>query len=348
MAERTNKGNLKNTSITNAVLIDKRTVKIARYWQKRGIPFYPTDKETRQKQFETFMKVDDKKSLDFPNRAFKTTAIGLNLAWSYHPHAWSVSCKGKVSPYDILTYNKNGTLYLGIRKTLKGEFFAKLSYEDFLTDKGIQSIRTILRRVTGGQMVSNFRPVTASSLYKLFCDPGDTIWDMSCGWGGRLLGSIKAKVNYIGTDPAKVTMKGLKQMVTTFGNKANRYELLVMGSEEYKPKKNSLDFAFTSPPYYDTEKYSKEKTQSYIKFKTLNEWKVGFLKKTFENVYHGLKPNKFMAINVADVKSHYDSFEQDTVDIAMSVGFKLVDTFYLVLPSQQQDSKDEPIFIFKK
>ena len=54
-----------------------------------------------------------------------------------------------------------------------------------------------------------------------------------------------------------------------------------------------------------------------------------------------------MVLNVADVKN-YQSFEKDTVDIAESVGFKLVDTFDYILSSQQSDSKSEPIFVFKK
>jgi hypothetical protein len=83
-------------------------------------------------------------------------------------------------------------------------------------------------------------------------------------------------------------MKGLKQFIKTFGNKAYHYELLTMGSETYRPKKESLDFAFTSPPYFDTEKYSNEKTQSYLKYKNINTWKEKFLRKTFENVYYGL------------------------------------------------------------
>ena len=121
-----------------------------------------------------------------------------------------------------------------------------------------------------------------------------------------------------------------------------------MGSEDYKPKKNSLDFAFTSPPYFDTERYSNEKTQSFLKFTNIESWKDKFLRKTIDNVYRGLKQNKFMALNVADVKNHYDGFEEDTVAIAESVGFKLVDTFDYVLSSQQSDSKSEPIYIFKK
>jgi hypothetical protein len=343
----TSRGNLKSKSITNAVLIDKRTERIVNYWYKQGFPYIETSKKFRKEKFNAFMKVNDRKSLDFNNRIFKFNNAGLALAWSYHPHAFKVRCNDMSSPYD--SFSNKVLLRKGIRKVLIGSFFKKTPYEIMLsqTNKSKEIIRTICRRVTGSQMVSNFRPVTASMIYKLFCDEGDTVWDMSCGWGGRLLASVKAKVNYIGTDPNTKTMKGLKQFITTFGNKDYHYELLIMGSETYRPKKESLDFAFTSPPYFDTEQYSNEKTQSYLKYKNINTWKEKFLRKTIENVYYGLKTNKFCALNVADVKS-YETFEKDTVNIAKSVGFKLVDTFDLVLSSQQGEFKSEPIFIFKK
>ena len=347
MNKLTNRGNLKNKSNSNEVLIDKRAVRIFNYWQKQGFPYYKTDKEFRRNEFDKFMKIDDKSNLDFNNRGFKFHNGGLSLAWSYHPHAFKVQCNNNKSPYDI--FKDKERFSLAIRKALKGSFFQKTSYEDLMSssDKIKERIRGYLRRVSGSQMVSNFRPVTASSLYRLFCDEGDTVWDMSCGWGGRLLASIKSNINYIGTDPNTTTMKGLKEMATTFGREARSYDLQIMGSEEYKPKKNSLDFAFTSPPYFDTEKYSNETTQSYLKYSNINTWKEKFLRKTIANVYYGLRQNKFMALNVADVRN-YQTFEKDTVDIAESVGFKLVDTFDLILSSQQSDSKSEPIFIFKK
>ena len=344
----TSQGNLKSQTITNEVLIDKRTHKIVKYWQKVGFPYIDTAEKFRQDKFDAFMKVDDMKSLDFNNRSFKFNNAGLALAWSYHPHAFEVQCNNQKSPMDV--FNDYDTFSKGIKKTLKGSFFKKRSFEELMTknEQTNEMIRTVLRRVSGAQMVSNFRPVTASALYKLFCEKNDTVWDMSCGWGGRLLASIKAEINYIGTDPNTQTQKGLKEMVTTFGNGAYGYDLLTMGSEEYRPDKNSLDFAFTSPPYFDTEKYSAtETTQSYLKYSNINTWKENFLRKTLENVHYGLKPNKFCAFNVADVKS-YETFEKDTKQIASEVGFKLVDTFDLRLSSQANDYKAEPIFIFKK
>ena len=343
----TNRGNLKSKTITNQVLIDKRTHKIVKYWQKEGFPYINTDKKFRQDNFDAFMRANDEKSFDFNNRVFKFNHAGLSLANSYHPHAFAVRCNDNKCPYDVFTDYE--IFSNGIRKALSGNFFEKRSYEELLvqSEQSKQIIRGILRRVGGSQMVSNFRPVTASMLYKLFCDENDTVWDMSCGWGGRLLASVKAKVNYIGTDPNTQTQKGLGQMIKTFGDRAQNYELFTLGSEEYRPTKNSLDFAFTSPPYFDCEKYSDEKTQSYLKYSNINTWKEQFLRKTIMNVHYGLKPNKFLALNVANVRS-YETFEKDTKTIAKEVGFKLVDTFDLRLSSQQAEFKSEPIFIFKK
>ena len=242
----TSKGNLKSKTITNQVLIDKRTHKIVKYWQKQGFPYYDYDEELRQEKWEAFLKVDDTKSLDFNNRTFKSHTAGLSLCWSYFPSAWGVNCNDLKSPIEV--FNDYKIFSNGIRKTLMGTFLEKHAFEELMTNsnKSKSAIRSIVRRVTGVQMVSNFRPVTASMLYKLFCDEGDTVWDMSCGWGGRFLASIKADVNYIGTDPNSTTQIGLNEIKQTFGSKARTIDLHTLGSEVFRPEKNSLDFAFTS------------------------------------------------------------------------------------------------------
>ena len=67
----TNRGNLKSKTITNAVLLDKRTDKIVRYWRKSGFPYIETSKKFREEKFKSFMKTSDRSSLDFNNRMFK-------------------------------------------------------------------------------------------------------------------------------------------------------------------------------------------------------------------------------------------------------------------------------------
>jgi DNA modification methylase len=131
-------------------------------------------------------------------------------------------------------------------------------------------------------------------------------------------------------------------------------EILCEGSEKYMPHKKSLDLCFTSPPYFDLEKYADEPTQSYIKFNNKEAWVKGFLRPTFENCYYGLKVNKHMLINIADVKGkHNINLEQETVRVAQEVGFKHIGQHQLALSNINLRGKDkkfkyEPIFIFKK
>lgn len=343
----TSQGNLRRKIKINPVILRKNINVVFNHWRERGFPYYSTNKKFRDNEFKKFMKVDDFKSVDYRLRLLKSNISGLTLAWSYFKNAMEVRCNENHSP--IESFNDDRIFKIGIRKILEGVFFKKCSVKELTAKNRManQNILSLLRRVSGSQMVSNFRCVTASVLYKIFAKKNKTVWDMSCGWGGRLFGAIKSKVNYIGTEPAKETYNNLQNIIKDYGNKNNRYKIYCCGSEEFKPKKESLDFAFTSPPYFDCEKYSNDKNQSYLKFKSQRSWKYGFLKKTLQNVHHGLKKNHFTAINIANVKS-YQSLENDTKSVAEEVGLKLVDTWKLQLSSQQEEFKTEPIFIFKK
>ena len=54
--------------------------------------------------------------------------------------------------------------------------------------------------------------------------------------------------------------------------------------------------------------------QSYKKYPTKEEWLNGFLRTTFENCFYGLKKGKYMAINIANVKS-FPNLEKETIKI---------------------------------
>ena len=132
-----------------------------------------------------------------------------------------------------------------------------------------------------------------------------------------------------------------------YGNFNNKYKLLKQGSESFLLDQPILDFAFTSPPYFDWEQYDDDESQSYLKWSHLQDWKLGFLFTTLNNAYRGLKQGKYCAINVANTK-HYPTFEDDTRECAEKVGFTWVKTYKLQLSSQEQGSKWEPVFLFQK
>ncbi len=208
--------------------------------------------------------------------------------------------------------------------------------------------RQCLKLYQGSQGVSNFRPTAAKVIYEKF--GGDVVWDMSCGWGGRLLGFLASSntKQYIGTEPSSKTYDGLLKIKKDFSYLGKQVNIYKLGSEEYKPLKESLDLCFTSPPYFDTEKYSDEETQSYVKFPTQDNWVNGFLKKTIENCYNGLKENKYMLINIANTPK-YKFIEEETVRISKELGFVQEDTVQLTLSSVMGAGyKYEPIFVFRK
>ena len=315
------------------------TKKIFNYYRETGFPYYPTDMETRQKDFKKLISYD--RSMLFENDVVKQTMHGLALAWSYFPHAFNVRCGNKITPFEAFM---NDEIFMGV-------IHKRLKMGTYISDSGI---RKMLKIYTGVQGVSNFRPTAAAAIYDTFAKNG-VVWDMSGGWGGRLLGAIISGVDtYITTEPSALTSAGLYELAKDFAPKNMKWEILRNGSEEYLPDKKSLDLCFTSPPYFDLEKYADEDTQSYIKFNTKDAWIEGFLRPTFKNCHYGLKDDGVMIINIADVKGKQNiNLEEKTVQVAEEVGFRLIKKAELALSNINLRGKDvkfkyEPIFIFIK
>ena len=198
------------------------------------------------------------------------------------------------------------------------------------------------------QTVSNFRPTAAKYIYETYGGDG-VVWDMCAGWGGRLLGALSSNrvKKYIGTEPSTKTFEGLNKIKEEFSYLGKEVELHCLGSEVFKPTEQ-VDLCFTSPPYFDTEKYADEPTQSYIKFPTGDKWMNEFIRKTMENCYYGLKKNCYMLINIANTPKH-KFIEDGTIRVAEEIGFIHENTLQLTLSSIMGSGyKYEPIFVFKK
>lgn len=306
---------------------------VFKYYRQHGFPYYPTDKITRDKNFDKFITYN---GVVLENKKLKQTMHGLNLAWSYFPHMWEIQCNGLKTPMDLFNDDE----------MLKAVISKRMRMGDNMSDAGL---RKMLKIYTGTQCVSNFRPTSAKALYDEFA-PDGVVYDMCCGFGGRLLGFIGSKAKtYIGTEPSSKTFDGLNNLKKDYGSNKD-IQLYKCGSEDFTfQKDNSVDFCFTSPPYFDCEHYSDEGTQSYIKFNTKQSWINGYLKQTFDNCYRMLKPNKFMAINIANVKSFKD-LEENTIQTAITAGFEYTDKYFYCLSSlsHKSDFKYEPVFLFKK
>ena len=325
--------------------LENFATKIFIHYRETGFPYYPTDMENRKKDFESLMKYDFRTL--FAGSAIMQSMHGLGLAWSYFPHSFNIKSNDKMTPYEAFM---NDEIFMKVIRK-------RLQMGTYVSDSGI---RKMLKIYTGVQGVSNFRPTAAACIYNRFAR-GGAVWDMSGGWGGRLLGAIAGAITggvntYIATEPCHETRLGLQAMAHDFAEKRIWYDIVESGSEVFRPQKNSLDLCFTSPPYFDLEKYSNEPTQSYVKFNTKEAWIDGFLRPTFNNCHYGLKKDGYMLINIADVKGkHNINLEWETVNVALDEGFLLVDEYQLALSnlhlkdnSKNFNYKYEPIYVFKK
>lgn len=189
-------------------------------------------------------------------------------------------------------------------------------------DITLKTIRTgfIVQR----NKVSWFKPSWASHIYSKFIDnsiSSPVVWDPSIGFSARMLGfsALYDSGYYIGTDPAKLTFNDAVQISNEISAlKHNlKFELINVGSEcELGIKDESVDLVFTSPPYFDTEKYFNEDGQCWKDFSSYDLWLKKYLMKTFMNAYSCLKNKSKMIINISK------KYENDVILVATNCGFK--------------------------
>lgn len=149
-------------------------------------------------------------------------------------------------------------------KDLVASFLARTRYnEKFFPENAptIKKIETALR--VGGKGVaskpSNFPLKTVDMILEKY-NVNNYWYDFSCGWGDRLMGALKNKCNYLGTDPNYMLCDRLKKLAVDYKetNELNRgiIQIRCQGSEEFVPEwENKVGLAFSSPPYFYLEDY---------------------------------------------------------------------------------------------
>lgn len=301
------------------------------HYRETGYPYYQVNID------EELSRLKKSGNANLDGKIIRQKMAGLSLAWSYHPHAVGVRNGDSLSPLEV--FNDDVLFRKCIEKRVK--------YGDNISDA---AIRKSLRKY-GGLGVSNFRPTSASAIYDYFS--AKTVWDMSGGYGGRMLGAwLSSSVKeYVATEPCTETYQGLCRMAKDLKSENKQFIVHQVGSENFKTDQK-FDLCFTSPPYFNQERYSNEPTQSYIKYPTYNEWIQGFLKLTIRNCYQYLLSDGRMVFNIANTKS-CPQLESDFLKVSSECGFVLEDTLLLELSAREHYSKDksfkyEPVFVLRK
>ena len=181
------------------------------------------------------------------------------------------------------------------------------SLEKVLTKVDLQSIRmaTTLRKYVASQ----FKPSIAKGFYDYF--KSVNVLDFSAGWGDRLAGFYcgESTKSFVGIDPNTNNHPNYQKQVEfykkhqTFFEEPKEVELICSPAEDvdFTKYENHFDTIFTSPPYFNVEKYSDEDTQSYIRYKDIGSWNKDFLHFTLDKLIFTLKKDGVIAINISDV-----------------------------------------------
>ena len=181
------------------------------------------------------------------------------------------------------------------------------SLEKVLTKVDLQSIRmaTTLRKYVASQ----FKPSIAKGFYDYF--KSVNVLDFSAGWGDRLAGFYcgESTKSFVGIDPNTNNHPNYQKQVEfykkhqTLFEEPKEVELICSPAEDvdFTKYENHFDTIFTSPPYFNVEKYSDEDTQSYIRYKDIDSWNKDFLHFTLDKLIFTLKKDGILAINISDV-----------------------------------------------
>lgn len=235
-----------------------------------------------------------------------------------------------------------------LRQALNKEknYRTKANKSLLLTKSSIRSL--MLKR---GETPGNFSPSVAKYIFTKY--KGDSnhpiILDFCAGFGGRLFGAwgTKGPLTYIGIEPNTETYNGLVNLKQYLENQwdslesPNKIDLInsPMEDVDYTRYENKIDLIFTSPPYFDTEKYGGEDTQSYKRYPTYSEWKGKFLKELVNIAWKILKENGILAISLKNTKNY--AIYDDLKLICEGYNFSLIKEYDLCMgnPGYQKGNK---------
>ncbi len=194
-------------------------------------------------------------------------------------------------------------------KTIVRAFF---TLDKVLTDVNINTLKMAMN--LRKYVASQFKPNVAKALYDYF--KSENILDFSAGWGDRFAAFYAGDYtkHYVGVDPNLnnhqnyLLQEEYYKTNQTFFESEKKATFIAQPAEDvdYSEYENYFDTIFTSPPYFNTERYSNHDTQSYVRYKKIDDWNTNFLHKALDKMIPTLKRGGILVVNISDVFSAPD------------------------------------------
>jgi hypothetical protein len=316
------------------------------YWRAKGFPYFRLSKAEIQREFVHVLGHDWGRV--FRDGDLISSNAGLRLANAYQHGMWRAKVSRYLSPMDV--FRDDALLRSALKRALTiwpSRYGANAS-----------SLRRMLKTYPGAASVSNYRPAIARAVITKYSPEGGAVVDFAAGYGGRLLGALATDRSYLGIEPNRRQIAGYERMQRAVG--AQRFDLpnteFVHGAaEECLPalRSRSADLVFSSPPFFDWEKYSKGTMQSCRRYPNYPEWHSRFLLPIISDSHRILRRSGFLVVNVTNSNRRPSPIEVRA--LAEHCGFSLKETYAMVFPKvpylhprDGRPVKQESVMVFQK
>ena len=192
--------------------------------------------------------------------------------------------------------------------------------------------------------------------------------DTSCGFGSRMSAVLLSGANYCGFDPNLELVDKLNECVNFYRENSlisneQKYYVYGCGSEIFKPELcEKFDVSFTSPPYFNLEKYTNDSGASTKNYNNYELWLKEFVAPTIENTYQYLKVGGYAMINIKNLtRGGKEPLFDDWFRIFSEYdGFEFVEVFEINHQSKKNFTMNcnysvdqyhgfkEPVMVFRK
>ena len=208
-------------------------------------------------------------------------------------------------------WSVDGSVSPGPQRTWENEKFMTSLMGSAYSLKMPKINRNVLRTMIGLRkyICAQFKPNVSKVLYDKL--RSKNVLDFSAGWGDRLAGFYASETSeyYVGIDPRKENHPIYNEQSEFYDTHRSMFEpkkkveFICSPAEEvdFTKYKDTFDTVFTSPPYFNVERYSYDDTQSWVKYKEINEWNEQFLQRTLKNLWCSVKSGGYLLVNISDV-----------------------------------------------
>jgi len=268
---------------------DEWARKALQYNRKRGFEsLVQYGEDEAKKDFSLVLKFDTGRITG--DEEIRTCPTGSKLPIGFCPHFWEVKPKMGRSPKEI--FEDDSALTEIIMGLLDSGFFP-----------GRRKIMQKLRLYRGNKSAGSFMPCAAKAVFQKYAMDGTKVVDFCAGYGGRMVGAMAASrvSSYSCCDVSIPSVLGIRKMYEVIGTKPANIDNADSLSFLQSKSDKEFDLCFTSPPYFDAERYEDGSQQSSAAHPMYGQW---FEKWLLPCVKEACRVSSLVLVNIANTGAY--------------------------------------------